>query len=107
MARGPLVCFCSNQIKISDVPKWEELFPNVVCYRTGYTKVQKKLLILNLNNFLSRHFKKILNSQKLDNLFIFKLPKFGGDWSESVIHFFRFLRALQNDKMMPEQVSSY
>ena len=38
---------------------------------------------------------KILNSQKLDNLFIFKLPKFGGDWSKTVVHFFWFLRVLQ------------
>ena len=43
----------------------------------------------------SRHFKKILNGQKLDNLFSFNLPKFGGDLSKTVIHFFRFLRVLE------------
>ena len=53
------------------------------------------------------HFKKILNGQKLDNLFIFQLLNFGGDLSKTVIYFFRFVRVLENDQMMPDRVSSY
>ena len=39
-----------------DVPKREALFPSrasqmsFMCFRTGYTEVQKKILILNVNN---------------------------------------------------------
>ena len=59
-----------------------------MCSRTGYTELRKKILFSNLNNFLYEHFKKILNGQKLDNLFIFQILKFGGDLSKTVIHFF-------------------
>ena len=81
------------------VPKRESLFPNRASPlfsspRTGITDYQKKSLILNLNNFFSRQFKKILNGQKFGNSIIFKLPKFGENPSKTVIHFFRFLRVL-------------
>ena len=62
--------------------------------RTGITDYQKKSPILNLNNFFSRHLKKILNGQKFGNSFIFKLSKFGENPSKNVIHFFRFLSIL-------------
>ena len=83
----------------SYVPKWESLFPNwastlFLSSRTGITDYQKKSPILNLNNFFSKHFKKILNGQKFGNLFIFKLPKFRENPSKTVIHFLRFLREL-------------
>ena len=48
-------------------------------------RCSEKILILNPN--FSRHFKKILNGQKLDNLCIFQLLKFGGDSSKIVMHF--------------------
>ena len=81
------------------VPKRESLFPNRASplfssSRTGITDYEKKMPILNLNNFFSRHFKKILNGQKFINLFIYKLPKFGENPSKTVIHFFRFLSVL-------------
>ena len=60
----------------------------------GITENQKKILILNLNNFFSRQLKKILNGQKFGNSFIFKLPKVGGNPLKTVIHFFDFLRVL-------------
>ena len=83
----------------SYVPKRESLFPNrasplFFSSRTGITDYQKKSLTLNMNNFFSRHLKKILNGQKFGNSFIFKLPKFGENRSKNVIHFFRFLRVL-------------
>ena len=46
-----------------------------------------KILLSNLNNFFfSRHFKKILNGQKLDDISIFQLLKFCGDSSKTVIN---------------------
>ena len=60
----------------------------------GITENQKKILILNLNNFISRQLKKNLNGQKFGNLFIFKLSKIGGNRLKTVIHFFDFLRVL-------------
>ena len=79
--------FCPYQVKTSDVPKRGELFPNrasqMACVPERDTLMhRKKILILNLNNFFSRPFKKNLNGQKLDNLFTFKLPKFGGHSSK-------------------------
>ena len=73
------ICFTS-QSKVTGL-KRESLFPNRAAplfssSRTGITDYQKKCLILNLINFFSGHFKKILNSQKFGNSFIFKLPKF-------------------------------
>ena len=65
---------------------------NVMCSCTGYTEVQQQILTLNLTNFFLRTLK-ILNTQKLDNLFIFKLTKVAGDRSKTVIHY--FLRVLQ------------
>ena len=61
------------------------VFPN------GIHRGAEKILFSNLNSFFSRHFKKILNGQKLDNLFIFQPLKFGGDVSKTVTHVFRFL----------------
>ena len=60
----------------------------------GITENQKKILILNLNNFFSRQLKKNLNGQKFGNLFIFKLSKIGANRLKTVIHFFDFLRVL-------------
>ena len=60
----------------------------------GITENQKKILILNLNNFFSRQLKKILNGQKFGYSFIFKLPKVDGNRLKTVIHFFDFLRVL-------------
>ena len=60
----------------------------------GITENQKKIMILNLNNFFSRQLKKILNGQKFGNSFILKLPKVGGNRLKTVIHFFDFLRVL-------------
>ena len=68
------------------------VFPNgMQCFPVGYHKCHvfpngihrdavKKILILNPNDFFSRHFKN-LNGQKLDNLFIFQVLKFCGDSS--------------------------
>ena len=97
-------------IQTACIPFWNQgsfhMFPNGNhCFQIGHhhfflvpeqesQTTRKKKLILNLNNFFSRHFKKILNGQKFGNSFIFKLPKLGENPSKTVIHFFRFLRVL-------------
>ena len=92
-------CFCPNQVKISDVSKWETLFPNrtsqMSCVPERDKQRCRKILILNLNTFFLGILKKSEVTQKLDHLIIFKLPKFGGDWAKTAIHFFRFLSVLQ------------
>ena len=56
------ICFCSDQIKISDVPKRVALFPNRVsqisCVPELDTQTCRKMLILNLNNFFLGNLKK-------------------------------------------------
>ena len=51
-----------------------------------------KILILNINYFFSKTLKTI-NGPKFGNLFILKLPKFGGNPVKTDA-FVRFLRAL-------------
>ena len=75
-----------------NVPKLESPFPNrasVLFSRSqiGITENQKKLLILNLNNFFSRQLKKNLNGQKFGNSFIFKLLNVGGNRLKTVYIF--------------------
>ena len=104
--------FCLSQSgKISDVPKWEALFPYWASQMSYVpdrdTQCRKNIDFKHPNNPFPRHFKKVVNGQKLDDLFIFKLLKVCGDSSKTVIHLLSFSEGTKNDQMMPDCVSSY
>ena len=97
------VQFPSQASQMSCVPERDSCIPE-----RDTQKCKKKILILNLNNFFLGIFKKNSERSKLDNLFIVKLPKFGGDWLKNCDTFFFVFRGYyKNDQMMPDRVSSY